>query len=428
MRQCTRCLYNETVIPISFDEQGVCSYCKIHDSLDLEYPTGAAGERRMRELAEGIRREGRGKKYDVIVGVSGGCDSSYLLYLTKTVLGLRPLAVHFDNTWNSTMATENIHAVLKALDVDLYTYVVDNAEYDDIYRSFMEAGVPEIETPTDIALTATLRRACRKFGVRFIFEGHSFRTEGISPLGWLYMDGKYVESVHKAYGTRKLKTYPNLLLPSFLRDMLFSNTRYVRPLWYMQYHKQEAMKFLIDKLGWKWYGGHHLENRFAAFQHAYIYPRRWGIDSRLLGFSALVRSGQITREEGLELLRAPISCDAEIVELVKKRLSYSDEEFERVMNLPKRSYREFTTYKQTFENLRWFFWLMYKAKRVPKSFYIKYCHPNPLVERSVLELPKLERELAPLGHTHPSLVTLENDLAIAHTAGETSKDAFGEAT
>src|SRR5437763_716652 len=155
-RRCTRCLYDESVPSITFDENGVCNYCHTHDSLAAEYPVGADGQARLQKIADQIRHDGRGKQYDVVVGVSGGCDSSYLLYLTKHVLGLRPLAVHFDNTWNSTTAVANIQRVLKALDVDLYTYVVDNEEYDDIYRSFLKAGVADIEAPTDIGLATVL--------------------------------------------------------------------------------------------------------------------------------------------------------------------------------------------------------------------------------------------------------------------------------
>ena len=184
--RCTRCLYDETTPSITFDHDGVCNYCRLHDDLDAQYPTGDAGERRLRELAEVIKKDGRKRPFDVVVGVSGGCDSSYLIYKAKE-LGLRPLAVHFDNTWNTTTAVENIHNVLKRLDVQLYTYVVDNEEYDDIYRSFLKAGVPDIEAPTDIALAATLYKAAEQYGIKYIFEGHSFRTEGISPLGWLYM-------------------------------------------------------------------------------------------------------------------------------------------------------------------------------------------------------------------------------------------------
>jgi N-acetyl sugar amidotransferase len=374
---CSRCIYDETVPGISFDEQGVCNYCHTHDRLNLQYPTGEEGEQRLQALAQTIREKGRKKKYDVIVGVSGGCDSSFLLY--KAVqLGLRPLAVHFDNTWNSTVAVENIHDVLKKLDVDLYTYVVNNKEYDDIYRSFLKAGLPDVEAPTDIGLASVLNMACEKFGVSYIFEGHSFRTEGIAPLGWIYMDGKYIETVQKTFGTVPLKTYPNMLMPNFLKWTAVLALKKIRPLYYMDYVKKDAMALLTSELGWEWYGGHHLENRFTAFWHTYFMPQRYNIDTRLLGYAALVRSGQMTRMQGLDLIKEPIHYDPELIEMVKKRLGFSDEEFTAIMNLPKKTYRDFKTYKQTFEKMRPIFWALYKLDRVPQSFYMKYTFPDPL--------------------------------------------------
>ncbi|HCR71749.1 MAG TPA: LPS biosynthesis protein [Anaerolineae bacterium] len=375
MKRCSRCLYDESVPNISFDENRICNYCHTHDQLNQEYPTGEEGKKNLEAIAEKIRKEGRGKPYDVIVGVSGGADSSYLVYLTKQ-LGLRPLAVHFDNTWNSTVAVENIHDVLKKLDVDLYTYVVDNKEYDDIYRSFLKAGVPDVEAPTDIGLAAVLNIAAEKYGIKYIFEGHSFRTEGIAPLGWIYMDGKYIQSVQKQYGTVPLKTYPNMLMPNFIKWTALLQIKKIRPLYYIDYVKKDAMAMLTQELGWEWYGGHHLENRFTAFWHTYFMPKRYGIDTRLLGHAALVRSGQITRTEGLEMLNKPQEYDPELFEMVKKRLGFSDEEFDQIMNLPRRTYRDFKTYKQAFEQMRPFWLLMYKLNRVPKSFYIKFCFPD----------------------------------------------------
>ena len=374
---CSRCLYDETVPKITFDENGVCNYCHMHDRLNEEYPTGEEGMRRLRALADRIRQEGKRKKYDVIVGVSGGCDSSYMLYLARQ-LDLRPLAVHFDNTWDSTIAVENIHDVLKKLDVDLYTYVVDNKEYDDIYRAFLKAGVPDVEAPTDIGLAVVLNKACEKFGIRYMFEGHSFRTEGIAPLGWIYMDGQYISSVHRQYGTLPMRTYPNMPLRDFMKWTVLLRLQKIRPLYYIDYVKKDAMSLLTRELGWEWYGGHHLENRFTAFWHTYFMPQRYGIDTRLLGYAALVRSGQLTREQGLALIAEPQHYDAELVEMVKKRLGFSDQEFEEVMHLPKRTYRDFKTYKHTFEQMRWIFWLLYKLNRVPKSFYMKYTYPDPL--------------------------------------------------
>ena len=375
-RICARCLYDESIPGIAFDSAGVCNYCHVHDAMDRQYPTGPAGEAALAAIVERISRAGRGKKYDCVVGVSGGCDSSWMLW--KMVdLGLRPLAVHFDNTWNSPIATTNIYNVLEKLGVELYTYVVNNREYDDIYRAFMLAGVKDVEAPTDIGLAATLYLAAEKHGVKYIIEGHSFRTEGVAPLGWIYMDGRYIRSVHEAYGTRPMKTFPNLDMGRFLRWAAIRNIRRIRPLYHLDYRKDEAKKFLAAELNWEWYGGHHLENRFTAFWHTYFLPRRYGIDARLLGHSALVRSGQLSRDEALADLAVPVEADPDIVDLVKKRLRFSDAEFEAVMNLPRRHYSEFPTYKRTFERLRPLFWLLYRLDRVPRSFYMKFTYPDP---------------------------------------------------
>jgi N-acetyl sugar amidotransferase len=374
LRICTRCIYDEGMPSISFDDDGVCNYCKMHDDLEQRYPTGAQGEEILAGIVEQIKRSGARKKYDCIVGVSGGCDSSYMLH--KAVeMGLRPLAVHFDNTWNSPTATQNIYNVLNGLDVDLYTLVANNKEYEDIYRSFMLSGVQDVEAPTDIALTTTMYLAAEKFDVQYILEGHSFRTEGISPLGWLYMDGKYIESVHWAYGRMPMKTYPNLTLGRFLKWTTFSNIKRIRPLWYLPYDKDEARKLLSERYGWGWYGGHHLENRFTAFYHAYLMPNRFGHDFRALGHAAMVRSGQLDRELALEQLTQPPHCPDEIVEMVKKRLGFSEEEFQRVMTLPVATWHDFQTYKPVFERLRPFFWVLMKLNRVPESFYMKFCKP-----------------------------------------------------
>lgn len=369
---CTRCIYDSAVPNISFDAEGICSYCRQIEALEREYPTGAEGKARLDKLAAEIKAAGKGKKYDAVIGVSGGCDSSYLVHRMREDHGLRLLAAHFDNTWNSTIATENIHRVLDKLGVDLYTIVVDNKEYDDIYRSFFSAGVKDVDCPTDIGLATTLYKAAEKFGIKYMIEGHSFRTEGVAPLGWIYMDGKYIQSVHRQFGSLPMKTFPNLWLSDFMRRMIFGRIKKVRPLYYMDYDKEDAKRLLAEKYGWQWYGGHHLENRFTAFVHSYFFPVRWGIDFRIAGYSAYCRNGWMSRDEALALMREPPYIEPDLVDLVKKRLGYSDAEFDGLMNLPKKSYRDYPTYKQTFERMRPFFWLMYRLELVPKSFYLKY--------------------------------------------------------
>jgi N-acetyl sugar amidotransferase len=369
---CTRCIYDDTVPNIIFDHEGVCNYCRQIETLEQEYPMGAEGEARLRKIVNEMKAAGRGKKYDAVIGVSGGCDSSYLVHQMKEVYGLRLLAAHFDNTWNSTIATENIHNVLDKLGVDLFTIVVDNKEYDDIYRSFFNAGVKDIDCATDIALATTLYRAAEKFGIKYMIEGHSFRTEGVAPLGWVYMDGKYIQSVHQQFGKLKMKTFPNLWLYKQLQWMLFGRIKKIRPLYYMNYDKEAAKKLLTEKYGWQWYGGHHLENRFTAFAHSYFFPRRWNMDFRIAGYSAYCRNGWMTREEAMRLMNEPAHLEVGLLDFVKKRLGFSDEEFECLMTMPKKTYKDYVTYKKTFELMRPFFWLMYKMDLIPKSFYIKY--------------------------------------------------------
>lgn len=376
LKMCERCIITSDVPRAALEDSDVCYYCGLHDGLEAQYPIGPQSTAALEAFVERIKRDARsnGSKYDCILGVSGGTDSSYLAH--KLVeMGVKPLAVHFDNTWNSPTATANIYAVLDKLGVDLETYVVDNVEYDDIYRSFMLAGVKDIEAPTDIGFMGVLYRAAEKHKIKHIVEGHSFRTEGISPMGWLYMDGGYISDVHRKYGRVPTATFPNMAFRDFLRWSAWSGIERTRPLYWIDYQKEEAKRFLAEEYGWKWYGGHHLENRFTAFYHTYFLPKRWQINFRQVELSALVRSGQLDRNAAITQFLAPRQGDAEIIALVKKRLEFSDEEFDRVMTLPERSYREFATYKRRFERLRPLFWVLWKLNRVPKSFYEKFCKP-----------------------------------------------------
>lgn len=377
MKICSRCIYDERVPGISFNHDGVCNYCEQVDTLLHTYKTGLPeGEKLLHDIFEKIRGEGRGKKYDCVVGVSGGTDSSFMLYKCKE-WGLRPLAVHYDNTWNSAIATENIRKVTKALNVDLYTYVVDNKEADDIFKSFLLAGVPEFDASTDIAFAQVLRSAAAKYKIKYILEGHSFVEEGVSPMGKNYFDGKYIQSVHKANGKLPMKTFPNLTFARFMKWSILYHQRFIRPLWYIHYSKAEAKEILKKETGWQDYGGHHLENRSSAFFHLIYQPKRFGIDNRNWTLSARVRSGQLTREEALTIYNSPIANASELEEYVKKRLGFTDAEYEKVMNGPKRSFRDFKTYKRRFERLRPLFKILADRHLVPRSFYIKYCFPLP---------------------------------------------------
>lgn len=245
----------------------------------------------------------------------------------------------------------------------------------------MLARTNHVNAATDLGLASVLYSAAAKQGLKYIVEGHSFRTEGIAPLNWSYMDGRYIDSIHQAYGRLPMKTFPNMSLTRFIWWVAGLGIRRVRPLYYMTYPKEEVKRFLSDEFGWEWYGGHHLENRFVAFAHLYIFPQRWGYDLRYLGHAALVRSGQLDRAEALELLSQPVNCPESFIDLVKKRMAFSDQELETVMNLPKKTWTDFPTYKKSFERLRPLFGLLVKMGRVPDSFYLKFCFPNQLGEK-----------------------------------------------
>ena len=376
LKICSKCIYDERVNAITFDDKGVCNYCKQIDNLEKEYGTGTEkGNKELKSIIEKVKKSGKGKKYDCVVGVSGGTDSSYMLYLALE-WGLRPLAVHYDNTWNSAIATENIRKVLSALNVDLYTHVTDNKESDDIFKSFFKASVAEIEASTDLALAETMYRAASKYGVQYVFEGHSFITEGITPVGRNYFDGKYIKSIHNKYGTIPMKTYPLMSFSRFIYWTVFKRIKKIRPFWYIDYNKEEARAFLEKEYDWKYYGGHHLENRMTAFYHSYYMPKKFNTDFRNNTLSAKVRMGKMTREQAWKEYNTEPYLEEDLLEYFKKRLSLSNEEFDEIMSRPVKSWYEFPTYKKRFEKLRPLFYTLAKANLVPMSFYLKYCFPS----------------------------------------------------
>lgn len=376
-RVCSRCIYDERVPSISFDADGVCNYCHQIDNLIEEYGTGQPkGLQKLDETIETIKRDGHGKRYDCVIGVSGGTDSSYMLYLAKNY-GLRPLAVHYDNTWNGSIATLNIHRVLRHLDIDLFTWVVDNKEVDDIFRAFMLAGVPEIEASTDLALAEVMYRAAHRHGVKYILEGHSFVTEGISPLGKNYFDGKYIKSIHARFGQRKMNTYPLMTFTRFMYWTSVARIKKIRPFWYLDYSKEDARAFLEKEYGWQYYGGHHLENRMTAYFHGVYAPQKFGADFRNNTLGALVRNGKLDRQAAWAAYNEPPHIEEELVSYVRKRLGFSLSEYNALMAEPPKSWHDYPTYKQRFERLRPLFYVLAKAELVPMSFYLKYCFPTP---------------------------------------------------
>lgn len=380
MRRCSSCLYDETVPDITFDTEGRCNYCELHTRMCQEYPSGQEGKEALRALAEVIRSDGKGRQFDCIVGVSGGCDSSFLLCLAKRELGLRPLAVHFDNSWDSTLARSNMEKVTKGLDVpfEVLGYTDEQLdEYNSIYSAFLSSGTRDIDSPTDVGLATVLYRAAVHHGVRHILEGNCFRTEGVQPLGWTYMDGRYLADVLWRHRRARVRAFPNLWLTHFAYWACIRGLRRHRPLYYYDYNKSAAMAQLSDGFGWEWYGGHHLENHFTTFTYAHYLFRRFGIDGRLNGHSALVRSGQVARDSALQELSMPPSCPDQVLQSVRERFALTEPDLEALVTGGEhRSYRDYRTYKPLFERTRPLWEAMGRRDRVPMSFVLKYCSPD----------------------------------------------------
>jgi len=342
-QRCARCVLDTTIPNIRFDDKGACNYCKIHGDLEKEFPRGEEGQRCLEVLVQKIQSKVKNKPYDCVVGVSGGRDSTYTLYLAKQ-LGLRPLAVHFDNGWNSEIAVSNIKNAVSRLNIDLFTHVADWEEFKSLQLSFLKASVSDAEIPTDVAIFGTLHQAAAREGIQYILNGHSFRTEGVMPIGWTYMDGKYINSVHHIFGGAKLRTIPNFTLTDMLYFTYVKRIKVIPILNYVPYNHDEIGKILEKEVGWQYYGAHHHESYYTHFFQSFYLVQKFNIDKRLVEYSALVRSGIIEREEAIEKMQIPYSFDEELVEYALNKLGLTHAEFNAVMAAPRKSFQDYPTY------------------------------------------------------------------------------------
>lgn len=325
---------------ITFDHEGVCNYYyEFIEKLKIRVPDPEEGQRQLNDIVAKIKLDGKGKQYDCIIGISGGVDSTYTAWLVKK-MGLRPLAVHLDNGWDSELAVKNIENILNKLGIDLYTEVLDWEMFKDLQLSFLKASTPDGEIPTDHAILAILYKMAAKFNVAYIISGMNFRNEGMLPPSWArgYLDWKYIRAVQHQFGTKSLHTFPHLTVSSFLYYNLFKKIRSISFINYIPFNKQEAMQIIQDELGWKYYGGKHYESIYTRFFQSYILPNKFKIDKRKAHLTCLIAStGEVTREEALNMLKEP-TADPKMIEedkeYVLKKFDLTLTQFEDIMNLP----------------------------------------------------------------------------------------------
>lgn len=354
---CVRCVMDTTDVEIQFDDEGVCNHCK--GALQRMQSQPAAGAERRAEferLVEKVKQEGKGKPYDCIIGVSGGLDSTMVAHeVVKS--GLRPLAVHLDNGWNSELAVDNIRKTIEGLGIDLHTHVINWNEFKDLQLCFLKASIANCEAPTDHAITALLFKMASTYNVKYILSGSNLVTEAIMPYSWGHynQDLRLLRALHRRFGTRSLSSYPTIGLLQYFYYVLVKGVRQVPLLNYLEYDRDRSKAILSKELGWRDYGGKHYESVWTRFFQGYYLPEKFGYDKRRAHLSTLICSDQIERQAALDELELPPydeSLLSQDLEFVIKKFELTQEKFDALMTAPMREAREYPSHYFLFHRMR----------------------------------------------------------------------------
>ena len=366
---CTRCIMDTSDPDIWFDEKGVCSHCQKYEGvIESKSYLNKKEPGALERLIYEIKRKAKGEAYDCVIGVSGGVDSTYTAYLTKK-LGLRPLAVHLDNGWDSELAVSNIEKALKTLDIDLFTYVIDWEEFRDLQLSFLKASTPDSEIPTDHAILAALYIVAARENIQYILSGHNTATEGGGVAAWSqgHGDWRYIKSIQKQFGQKPLKSFPHYGPFKFVYYNLIKRVKWIQILDYISYDKQKALAKLQNELSWMYYGAKHFESIYTRFFQGYILPKKFGFYKKRVHLSSLIWSGQISREAAIEELAKddyPPEIQEQDREFVIKKLEVSSEAFDEIMKLPAKSFWDYPSYKKIFYKHDWIIKIYHSLRRV----------------------------------------------------------------
>ena len=347
-QMCSRTVMDTTDPEITFDADGVSNHWYEYQEAARRQLLSPEASRRERErLVDLMKRAGRGKPYDCVLGLSGGVDSSYLAHLAVE-LGLRPLVVHFDNGWNSELAVSNIEQLVNGLKLDLHTFVMDWPEFRDLQRAYFKASVVDLEVPTDHMILGALYQIANKNRLEFILSGTNVVTEGILPRSWYYpkFDLANLKDIHRQFGTIPLRKLPAL---GFWQMTYYNQLRGINSvalLDLVEYNKKDAKSLLVSRYGWRDYGGKHYESVFTRFYQGYILPNKFNIDKRKAHYSTLICSGQMSRDEALAELERPAyetTMQVEDKRYVAKKLGFAEPEFDAILALPNRRHDEFAS-------------------------------------------------------------------------------------
>lgn len=377
-RLCVRCIVDESVPGHDFDDKGVCAYCRMHDRLEQRYPLTPEGEKKFNALLERVKHTGKGKKFNCVVGISGGRDSIYTLYMAKRVWGLNPIAVHFNDGFGNPVAGENMRKATKTLGVELRTITSDWRESKDLRIAYLKASTPDFGTPTDIGIATALFGVAAQENIKYILFGQSFRTEGIAPLEWNYLDGYYLKSVHKQFGQFPLRPWKptdggfNLTFWPMFYYTVLRGIKTIAPLYYVRYVRKEAEEIISKELGWVYPGAHYFDDLYQSLMF-YLMRVKFNIDRRKYNYSALIRSGQMAREEALMRVKEIYAIeDPKVIDLCIKRLGLTKEQFNEFAALPPKTFRDYKTGYDLIKYLKWPIKLASELHIVPSTTYDKY--------------------------------------------------------
>ena len=331
-QQCTVCVLDTTDLDIVFDVNGTCNHClEWMPRIEKLPKTEEEAQLNLAAIAKNIKEAGQDNVYNCMIGLSGGVDSSYIVYLAHK-LGLRPLIVHFDNGWNSELAISNIEKLVTKCDFEFTTLIVDWDEFRELQKAYLRASVIDIEVATDHAIIATMFNYAKKYKIKHLLSGGNIATETGMPAAWTWpkKDLTNLKNIHRKFSRIPLRTYPTRSIWRAAYDKKFSNQIVdVRILDHVNYSKTSAIK-----LGWQYYGGKHYESVFTKFYQAYILPRKFNVDKRLVHLSSLIRNQEMTRDEALLELRKDLYPNDTLrldKEYVLKKLQLSDSEFDEIM-------------------------------------------------------------------------------------------------
>lgn len=378
MQICARCVQDSTVPGIEFDVNGVCNFCHFHELLCKLFPGGKKGKEILNGIFSKIREKGKGKKYDCVVGISGGRDSTYLLWNVVKKWKLRPIAVHFNDGFDNPVAGENMVNAVKKLGVELRTITSDYREGKDLKIDFLKASTPDINLGTDIGIASSLYSVAAKENIKYVLIGQSFRTEGVKPLSWSYFDGDYLRSVHKMFGSVPLRPWKpddagfNLGIREMFYYSVIRGMKTFTPFYHTDYIRKEGEEIIKSELDWVYPGAHYYDDLYHSLIK-YVHRVKFNIDLNMNSDSALVRTGQMEREQALARAHGIYQIeDPKVIELCIKRLGLSRQQFDEFMKIPPKTFYDYPTSYRYIRAFKYPIKAFSHLNLLPKVAYYKY--------------------------------------------------------